>query len=142
MARPELGTKRTCTECGTKFYDLNKSPIVCPKCGTELDLASVTTATTSRAKPQKAAKPAPVADEDDNTEETDEETVALEDVDAEQTDTGRASTDLEEDEDIPDLEEGSDDDSDDDDSDEFLEDDDDNDDVSGLVEGDRDDEEE
>ena len=30
MAKPEWGTKRTCQVCGKKFYDLNKSPIVCP----------------------------------------------------------------------------------------------------------------
>jgi uncharacterized protein (TIGR02300 family) len=33
MARPELGTKRQCQSCGSKFYDLNKDPILCPKCG-------------------------------------------------------------------------------------------------------------
>ena len=34
MAKPELGTKRQCQACGAKFFDLNKDPIVCPKCGT------------------------------------------------------------------------------------------------------------
>ncbi len=28
----ELGTKRTCPSCAARFYDLNKSPITCPKC--------------------------------------------------------------------------------------------------------------
>ena len=28
----ELGTKRTCPSCAARFYDLNKNPIVCPKC--------------------------------------------------------------------------------------------------------------
>lgn len=32
MARPELGNKHSCTSCGAKFYDLNRSPFVCPKC--------------------------------------------------------------------------------------------------------------
>jgi hypothetical protein len=27
------GVKHTCFKCGCKFYDLNKDPIVCPKCG-------------------------------------------------------------------------------------------------------------
>ena len=31
MTKPELGTKRICS-CGARFCDLNKSPIVCPKC--------------------------------------------------------------------------------------------------------------
>jgi len=29
----ERGTKRQCLYCGTKFYDLNRSPILCPSCG-------------------------------------------------------------------------------------------------------------
>jgi uncharacterized protein (TIGR02300 family) len=35
MAKPELGSKRVCVACVTKFYDLQRSPAVCPKCGTE-----------------------------------------------------------------------------------------------------------
>jgi uncharacterized protein (TIGR02300 family) len=35
MAKPELGLKRVCVSCGTKFYDLARAPAVCPKCGTE-----------------------------------------------------------------------------------------------------------
>jgi len=38
MASPELGLKRTCVSCGARFYDLTKSPAVCPKCGTEQPL--------------------------------------------------------------------------------------------------------
>ena len=34
MAKPELGSKRQCMSCGAKFYDLNKDPAICPKCGT------------------------------------------------------------------------------------------------------------
>ena len=34
VAKPELGAKRQCQSCGAKFFDLNKDPIVCPKCGT------------------------------------------------------------------------------------------------------------
>ena len=30
MAKPEWGIKRTCQVCGKKYYDLNKSPIICP----------------------------------------------------------------------------------------------------------------
>jgi uncharacterized protein (TIGR02300 family) len=35
MAKVELGLKRVCVACSTRFYDLQKSPAVCPKCGTE-----------------------------------------------------------------------------------------------------------
>jgi uncharacterized protein (TIGR02300 family) len=33
VAKPELGTKRVCAGCNLKFYDLHKTPIVCPTCG-------------------------------------------------------------------------------------------------------------
>ena len=35
MVKPELGTKRVCVACGARFYDLLRSPAICPKCGTE-----------------------------------------------------------------------------------------------------------
>ena len=41
MAKPEWGIKRTCQSCGARFYDLMKSPIVCPKCETEYDPEAV-----------------------------------------------------------------------------------------------------
>ena len=34
MAKPELGAKRQCQACAAKFFDMNRDPIVCPKCGT------------------------------------------------------------------------------------------------------------
>ncbi|PPR60709.1 MAG: hypothetical protein CFH10_01422 [Alphaproteobacteria bacterium MarineAlpha4_Bin2] len=34
MAKPEWGKKRTCQNCGAKYYDLQKDPPVCPKCET------------------------------------------------------------------------------------------------------------
>ena len=34
VAKAELGVKLTCENCETRFYDLNKIPGVCPKCGT------------------------------------------------------------------------------------------------------------
>jgi len=33
--KQDLGTKRVCSDCAAKFYDLNKNPTVCPKCGHE-----------------------------------------------------------------------------------------------------------
>ncbi len=32
---PDLGQKHTCFSCNTKFYDLKKSPVLCPKCGAD-----------------------------------------------------------------------------------------------------------
>ena len=33
MAKPELGAKHQCQNCATKFFDLHRDPILCPKCG-------------------------------------------------------------------------------------------------------------
>jgi uncharacterized protein (TIGR02300 family) len=41
MTKPELGTKRLCADCGAKFYDLNHSPITCPKCGADFEVVQV-----------------------------------------------------------------------------------------------------
>ena len=32
MAKLEWGQKRTCSGCGTRFYDMKRLPIFCPKC--------------------------------------------------------------------------------------------------------------
>jgi len=81
VAKPELGTKRLCGSCAAKFYDLNKTPIVCPKCNTVLELAAMT----SRGRPDGAgARAAAAADEEAVLPETqDAEFVSLEEADAE-----------------------------------------------------------
>lgn len=35
---PKWGKKRDCHDCGSKFYDMNKSNPICPKCGTAFDI--------------------------------------------------------------------------------------------------------
>ncbi len=62
MAKPELGTKRLCPSCGAKYYDLNHSPILCPRCGSPFD-------------PHMVAKalPAAAAEEDEDEREEDED---------------------------------------------------------------------
>lgn len=37
MAKPEWGQKRTCQSCGCRFYDLTRTPLVCPKCGANVE---------------------------------------------------------------------------------------------------------
>lgn len=37
LANPELGAKQICPTCSTKFYDLNRRPAHCPKCGSDFD---------------------------------------------------------------------------------------------------------
>lgn len=80
MAKPELGTKRLCANCGVKFYDLNKDPIHCPKCSAVYVVAPVAS---SRSRPDAAAaRPAPV-EEVATPEPQEVETVSLEEADAE-----------------------------------------------------------
>jgi len=45
MTKPELGTKRVCTNCSARYYDLNKTPITCPKCGAPFEVVATTTRT-------------------------------------------------------------------------------------------------
>ena len=62
MTKSELGTKRICGNCNSKFYDLHKSPIVCPTCQTVFEPVSATPERSQRpwevraASAQKAAK--------------------------------------------------------------------------------------
>jgi uncharacterized protein (TIGR02300 family) len=37
VVKASWGIKRTCQNCSARFYDLNKNPIKCPKCGREHD---------------------------------------------------------------------------------------------------------
>jgi uncharacterized protein (TIGR02300 family) len=78
VAQAELGTKRLCANCSAKFYDLNKDPIVCPKCHTVLQL----TAVAARARPEPARAQA-VEEEVVVPESQEAEFVSLEEADAE-----------------------------------------------------------
>ncbi len=121
MIKPEWGTKRNCDSCGKRFYDLKRSPIICPQCGTTVTVRKLPTKTpkaaapTVEAKPEKpavATKPtkadgdAPWSDEDsavDSDEDIDDGDVAVEeddDIDDEETeDLLVDASDLDEDED-------------------------------------------
>lgn len=118
VAKPELGTKRLCQGCGAKFYDLNRDPILCPKCGTPFLVSA-----------GRAVPVAPEADDEEAVLESDAaEIVSLEDVaDQEGAATKGDDDDIDLGEDIPD----------DDDEAAFLADEDEeNDDVSDLIDGD------
>ena len=78
MAKPDLGTKRLCANCGAKFYDLSKTPIVCPKCETVF----VAAAPTARARPE-VVRPVVAEPEVAAPETADAEFVSLEEADAE-----------------------------------------------------------
>jgi len=120
VAKPELGMKRQCQNCGAKFFDLSRDPIVCPKCGTTFQPVSL-----SRAPARAAA-----ADDDSDSDVGSVELVSLEDADA----TGDkaavvADDDIEIEDDVADET--------------FLEEEEgDTDDVAGLIDGDLEDDEE
>ena len=60
MAKAKLGHKQRCGSCGIKFYDLNKTPIICPSCQTEFDPESLLKSRRGRS-PAKAEQKAVVA---------------------------------------------------------------------------------
>ncbi|MEN0066291.1 MAG: TIGR02300 family protein [Myxococcota bacterium] len=41
LDKTRLGTRYTCYECGTKFYDLNRPAPICPECGADQTNAPV-----------------------------------------------------------------------------------------------------
>ena len=80
MVKAELGTKRTCPSCATRFYDLLKNPIVCPKCGANFVAASVLPSKGDM--PAMPPPPKPREVETDDIEVADVELVSLEDAEA------------------------------------------------------------
>jgi uncharacterized protein (TIGR02300 family) len=93
VAKLELGTKRICPNCGAKYYDLDRNPIVCPRCGTHFEVA----ATPSRVR----AQPAPEPEEEEEevvAEPADAEFVTLEEADEETADAGAVAAEGVEDE--------------------------------------------
>jgi hypothetical protein len=58
----ERGTKRTCqnSDCGARFYDLNRDPIACPVCNTAYVIALQPPQPPARPAPRPLKRPAPV----------------------------------------------------------------------------------
>jgi uncharacterized protein (TIGR02300 family) len=81
VAKPELGTKRLCASCGAKFYDLNKDPIHCPKCGSVYEVVVATRPVRPQAAPVGPRPPVP--EEAPAPEPQEVETVSLEEAEAE-----------------------------------------------------------
>lgn len=67
MAKPELGIKRICVACAARFYDLAKSPAICPKCHTEqpIEQPRPRRAGGNVAELKRPQKPAPVPGAED-----------------------------------------------------------------------------
>jgi hypothetical protein len=89
---PGVGAKRVCVSCATRFYDLGRTPPVCPKCGAEQPPIAPRAAPIRRGpnrhvmlKPVPVARDpeddaAPVLDPDEDEEDADED-AAEEDAD-------------------------------------------------------------
>jgi uncharacterized protein (TIGR02300 family) len=70
MSKPARGIKRVCQNCGTRFYDLGRTPIVCPACQTMYQATQPTSRRGERAAPPPEAT--------EKEEEAEVETVTLE----------------------------------------------------------------
>ncbi|MBL0930371.1 MAG: TIGR02300 family protein [Alphaproteobacteria bacterium] len=62
MAKAEWGLKRTCQSCGARFYDLQRSPTVCPKCEAEYDPEVLLKSRRGKPAAVAAVVPKPVVD--------------------------------------------------------------------------------
>lgn len=82
MTKAELGTKRLCPNCGARYYDLNRDPILCPRCGTEFEVA------VARVRPQTASKPPKEVVAEEAEEAVAVELVSLEEADDEAAESG------------------------------------------------------
>ena len=80
--QPERGTKRICPSCESRFYDLGRTPVICPKCGVEyVEPVRPPPAYQARRRPafgkggftqpieaEEAPAPAPASEEDEDEE--------------------------------------------------------------------------
>ena len=109
MAKPEWGTKRICPSCGTRYYDLLRDPVVCPKCSTPFDPEALLRARRARpaAPVEKAIEPVAADDIDadletaevEAVEDEEEEAVPLEEAEEEDEELIEDASELGEDED-------------------------------------------
>src|SRR5436190_23830586 len=108
VAKPESGTKRICPSCGTRYYDLTRDPVVCPKCSTPFDPEAFLKARRSRpaAPVEKELEPVGAGDIDpeleteaEPAEDEEEETVPLEEGEEEEEELIEDASELGEDED-------------------------------------------
>ncbi|MGL1921379.1 MAG: TIGR02300 family protein [Hyphomicrobiales bacterium] len=73
--RPDYGIKMECTSCGERFFDLNRSPITCPKCEYVYPTSEDNTAPEVEEKPKEETTEAAET-------EGDAEFISLEEADA------------------------------------------------------------
>ena len=80
MGKIERGIKRICQECGALYYDLEKDPIICPKCGAEFDPEAILKSRRTRPLvPDNKENQKAEDEEPDNSEDLDEVETTIED---------------------------------------------------------------
>ena len=80
MGKIERGIKRICQECGALYYDLEKDPIICPKCGAEFDPEAILKSRRTRPLvPDNKENQKAEDEETDNSEDLDEVETTIED---------------------------------------------------------------
>lgn len=74
------GLKRICMDCGTRFYDMNNRPIVCPSCSTEFtgEVKVKTRRTRAAAVEEAHSQVEEKTAKDDSTEDEDDELAGAE----------------------------------------------------------------
>jgi uncharacterized protein (TIGR02300 family) len=80
MPAKDLGTKHACFKCGTKFYDMKKTPAICPKCGADQRESPALKPAPAERRARAAARPVEPVDEVE-VEELDEDAEVDEEVD-------------------------------------------------------------
>jgi uncharacterized protein (TIGR02300 family) len=109
VAKPEWGSKRICPSCGTRYYDLQREPVICPKCATPYDPEAFLKSRRARPAPVVEKELEPVGADELDTElepeeaeiadEEEEEAVPLEEAEEEDEELLEDASELGEDED-------------------------------------------
>jgi len=74
LGKVDLGEKLTCSSCGARFYDLNKSPAECPKCGAENERPKTFKSKRADTTPKPAKQAAePAKDKDDEADDIEDD---------------------------------------------------------------------
>ena len=80
MGKIERGIKRICQGCGALYYDLEKDPIICPKCGAGFDPEAILKSRRTRPLVSDNQEKQKAEDkETDNSEDLDEVETTIED---------------------------------------------------------------
>lgn len=107
MADIRWGTKRRCAECQAAFYDMQRTPIACPKCGAVHTPVVLLKADGRPPRKNRARPPAPLQAVSDPTEAVADEPLSAAEDDESGDEADQADTDsepVEEDEDDVTLE--------------------------------------